>query len=115
MNLFPARRGLRPDWATLRAPEDLLELNQKQPLRHRHALAAAHGTFDPILSCPWVAAQNKFCYRLLILNTELQTNNKSNKNEAVRNKYDDLLPDSYVKDHLFHMVRANLKCRATLS
>ena len=32
LNLFPARRGLQPEWATLRVPEDLLELHQKQPL-----------------------------------------------------------------------------------
>ena len=115
MNLFPACQGLRPDWATLRAPEDLLELHKRQPLRHCHALAAAHGTFDPILSCPWVAAQNKYCFRMLILNTELQTSNKNNKNGTFRSKYNDLLPDSYVKYHLFHMVRANLQCQASLS
>ena len=73
MNLFPARRGLQPDWAILRTPEDLLKLYERQPLRHRHALAASHGTFDPIILCPWVAVQNK------------RKNNKS--------KYDNLLPD----------------------
>ena len=52
LNLFPARRGLRLEWAILRVPEDLLELHQKQPLRHRHVLAAAHGTYDPLLACP---------------------------------------------------------------
>ena len=76
-------------------------------------MAAAHGTFDPLHTCPWIAAQNKFCYRLLILNTELQTKDNGNKNGTVKNKYDDLLPYDYVKNHLFHMVRANLKCKAS--
>ena len=60
-----------------------------------------------------MAAQNKFCYRLIILNTELQTTDNGNKNGTVKNKYNDLLPTDYVKNHLFHMVRANLKCKAT--
>ena len=32
MNLFPARRGVWPDWAVLQAQEDLLELHKRQPL-----------------------------------------------------------------------------------
>ena len=86
INLHPARRGLRPEWALLRTPEDLLKLHAQRPLRHHHALAAAHGTFDPLLACPWVAVLNKFCYRLLVLNTELQATERKNSKEG----YDDI-------------------------
>ena len=57
MNLHPAKRGLRPEWAHIREPQDLLRLHEQRPLRHRHALAAAHGCYDPLASCPWVHLQ----------------------------------------------------------
>ena len=112
LNLHPAKRGLRPTWACLRSPEDLLRLHAERPLRHRHALAAAHSTFDPLMACPWVAVLNKFCYRVLVLNTELKTSVKWKNNKE---KYDDLLSTDYVKNHLYYMVDANLKNQVTFA
>ena len=103
-----------PVFKSKHSPKEILlgyRWRKRQPLRHRHALAAAHMTFDQILSCPWVAVQNKYCYRLLILNTNLQTSKKRNN----KTKFDDLLADSYIKDQKFHMVRADLRCQTSMS
>ena len=81
------------------------------PLRHRHALAAAHGCYDPLVSCPWVAALNKFTYRLLVINTELQTSDKKDDSS----KYDDLFSTDYVTNHLFYMVEGNLTAQADVT
>ena len=62
------------------------------------------------MACPWVAVLNKFCYRLLVLNTELKTSVKKKNNKE---KYDDLLSSDYVKNHLYYMVDANLKNQVT--
>ena len=112
LNLHPARRGLRPEWACLRSPEDLLRLHAEKPLRHRHALAAAHSTYDPLTACPWVAVLNKFCYRVLVLNTELNTELKRKNNKE---KYDELLTTDYITNHMFYMVEANLENQVTFA
>ena len=62
-------------------------------------------------SCPWVAALNKFTYRLLVINTELQTSNKKDDSS----KYDDLLSTYYVTNHLFYMVEGNLTAQADVT
>ena len=111
LNLHPARRGLRQDWACLRSPEDLLRLHAERPLRHRHALSASHSTFDPLMTSPWVAVFNNFCYRLLVLNTELKTSVKKNNKE----KFDDLLSSDYFENHLYYMVDANLRNQVTFA
>ena len=112
LNLHPAKRGLRPEWACLRTPEDLLRLHEEKPLRHRHALAAAHSKYDPLTACPWVAVLNKFCYRVLVLNTELKTSVKRKNNKE---KYDELLTSDYVINHMFYMVEANLENQVTFA
>ena len=48
INLYPARRGLRPAWADMWEAEDLMALHHKKPLTHRQALAMAHLHFDPL-------------------------------------------------------------------
>ena len=112
LNLHPAKQGLRPEWACLKSPDDLLRLHAEKPLRHRHALAAAHSTYDPLTACPWVGVLNKFCYRVLVLNTELKTSVKKKNNKE---KYDELLTSDYVKNHLYYMVEANLENQVTFS
>ena len=112
LNLHPAKRGVRPDDKKIRSPDDLLRLHAEKPLRHRHALAAAHSTYDPLTACPWVSVLNKFCYRVLVLNTELKTSVKKKNNKE---KYDELLTSDYVKNHLYYMVEANLENQVTFS
>ena len=111
MNLHPAKQGLCPDWAHIKEADDLLRLHAQRPLRLRHALAAAHGYYNPLASCPWVAALNKFTYRLLNINTELQTSEKKND----KSKYDDILSIDYVKNHMYYMVAGNLTTQSNLT
>ena len=63
------------------------------------------------MACPWVAVLNKFCYRLLVLNTELKTTVRKNNKE----KFDDLLSSDYVENHLYYMVDANLRNQVTFA
>ena len=106
MNIFPPKRGRKPEWANMHNAADLLKLHQLKPLRHRHALSAAHGCFDPLGAAPWVHCLNKFVYRLLVLDTPLSTS---------ADKYDDLLTDEYVSHHLFYSVEATIEATRRLA
>ena len=63
INLYPARRGLRPALADMAEAEDLLPLHHKKPLTQRQALAMAHLHFDPIQSQPFLSTVLKFMYQ----------------------------------------------------
>ena len=71
INLYPARRGLRPSWGEISEAEDLLPLHRKKPFTQRQALAMAHNLFDPIQSAPFLSASLKFIYSYLIISTSL--------------------------------------------
>ena len=75
-------------------------------------MAAAHRCFDPLSPAPWIAALNKFTYRLLTINTELQTEgDKPDENS----KYYNILSTDYVKNNMYYMVAANLKAQNNLA
>ena len=48
LNLYPARRGIRPSWGQISEAEDLLRLHKVKPLTHRQALECARALFDPV-------------------------------------------------------------------
>ena len=72
LNLHPARRGVKPEACNNLEASDLLRLHQIKPLKHRQALSAAHSLYDPVQAAPFLAAQLKFMYRYLIMNSCLE-------------------------------------------
>ena len=106
MNIFPPKWRSKPEWANMRESVDLLHLHQLKPFRHRHALSAPHGCFDPLGSAPWVHCFNKFVYQLMVLDTHLATS---------ADKYDDVLMDEYVSNHLFYSVEATIEATQWLA
>ena len=60
INLYPARRGLRPSWGEMEEAEDWLHYTKH--LTQRQALAMAHFHFDPLMSAPQVHTLLKFMY-----------------------------------------------------
>ena len=101
LNLYPPRRGRKPALADMRQASDLLRLHKLNKLRHRHALSAVHALFDPLGTCPWVAAINKFVYCLLVVNSHLATEPGAG--------YDTELTQDYVSNQLFYSVEATLE------
>ena len=95
INLYPARRGLRPYWGEMSEAEQLLPLHRKKPLTQRQALAMAHTLFDPIQSAPFLAANLKFMYRYLIISTSL-----AEEKEGTPCDFNKVLTDDFVRQHL---------------
>ena len=95
INLYPARRGLRPYWGKISEAEDLLPLHNKKPLTQRQALAMAHTLFDPIQSAPFLSAALKFMYRFLIITTLL-----AEEKEGTPCNFDKALTTQFLKEHL---------------
>ena len=92
LNLYPARRGIRPSWGQISEAEDLLRLHKKKPLTQPQALAAAHTLFDPVQSAPFLAAALKYMYRYLIMTNSLENNTGSD--------YDKIMSEYFVREHL---------------
>ena len=95
INLYPARRGLRPVWADMAEAEDLLSLHHKKTFTQRQALAMAHLHFDPIQSQPFLSAVLKFMYRYLVISSSLAEEIEEN----ARN-FDEVFTDDFVRNHL---------------
>ena len=95
INLYPARRGLRPSWGEISEAEDLLPLHRKKPFTQRQALAIAHNLYDPISSAPYLSASLKFMYRYLIISTSL-----AEDKEGTQCNFDKALTDAFVREHL---------------
>lgn len=109
INLYPARRGLRPAWADMWEAEDLMALHHKKPLTHRQALAMAHLHFDPLAGQPFLSAVLKFMYRYLVISTSLAEEMEKNTSS-----FDKVLSDNFVRNHLQPAVALALETKRRL-
>ena len=109
INLYPARRGLRPAWADMWEAEDLMALHHKKPLTHRQALAMAHLHFDPLAGQPFLSAVLKFMNRYLVISTSLAEEMEKNTSS-----FDKVLSDNFVRNHLQPAVALALETKRRL-
>ena len=101
MNLYPARRGIRPEYGNITDDRDILRLHKIRPLRHRQALACAHALFDIVSQAPFLAASLKFMYRYLTVTTSLNS-------EGQGTNYEKVLSEHFVREHLYYAVEMAL-------